>query len=93
MTSTITLGKGGRLVVPKSVRDLLGLREGARLKIKAGSGKMEVVPEVEAVRIEMRDGFPIILGGPPRKRGDIVRAIKAGREEVDERRTANRRRS
>ena len=91
MTSTIVLGKAGRLVVPKSVRDLLGLREGTKLKIKASSGKMEVVPEVEEVRVEMRDGFPVIVGGPPRKRGDIVRALKAGRESLEERRAVRRR--
>ncbi len=90
MTSTITLGKAGRLVVPKSVRDLLGLHEGSRLRVKAMSGKFEVAPEPENVRIEMRDGFPIILGGPPRKRGDIVRAIKAGRDEATERVTSRR---
>ena len=81
MTSTITLGKAGRLIVPKSTRDLLGLREGAKLRLKTLAGKFEVSPELEVVRIEMRDGFPVILGGAPRKRGDIIRAIKAGREE------------
>lgn len=85
MTSTITLGKAGRLIVPKSTRDLLGLREGARLRLKTLAGKFEVTPEPAAVRIEMRDGFPVILGGAPRKRGDIVRAIKAGREERQDR--------
>ena len=90
MTTTITLGKAGRLVVPKQVRDQLGLHEGSRLKIKTRAGKMEVVPEVEAVRIEMRDGFPVILGGPPRTRGEIVRAIKAGREETQSPRTTRR---
>ena len=90
MTSTITLGKAGRLVVPKSMRDLLGLREGSRLRLKALAGKFEVAPEPDNVRIEMRDGFPVILGGPPRKRGDIVRAIKAGREERQDRVTPRR---
>ena len=93
MTSTITLGKAGRLVVPKAVRDLLGMREGTKLTLKTSPGKLEVLPEVEEVRIEMRDGFPVILGGPPRKRGDIVQAIKAGREEGELRQTAPRRRS
>lgn len=84
------MGKAGRLVVPKSVRDQLGLREGSRLRVKTLAGKFEVAPEQEEVRIEMRDGFPVILGGPPRKRGDIVRAIKAGREERQEHLTSRR---
>ncbi len=91
MTSVITLGKAGRLVVPKSVRDLLGMKEGTKLTLKTSPGKLEVVPEVEEVRIEMRDGFPVILGGPPRKCGDIVRPIKLGREEGEGGRNARRR--
>lgn len=90
MSMTITLGKSGRLVVPKVIRDMLGLREGARLRIEAADGKFEAIPEPEAVRIEMRGGFPVILGGPARKKGDIVRAIKATRSERDTRTAARR---
>ncbi|HEY1081050.1 MAG TPA: hypothetical protein VGE29_02250 [Prosthecobacter sp.] len=64
---------------------MLGLREGARLRIEAADGKFEAIPEPEDVRIEMRGGFPVILGGPARKKGDIIRAIKASREERDNR--------
>jgi AbrB family looped-hinge helix DNA binding protein len=55
MTATITLGKAGRLIVPKSTRDLLGLREGARLRLKTLAGKFEVTPEPAEVRIEMHE--------------------------------------
>jgi AbrB family looped-hinge helix DNA binding protein len=81
MSITITLGKAGRLVIPKAIRESLGLREGSRLRVEAAGGKFEAVPEVDDVEIQMRDGFPVICGGPPRKKGDIVKAIKAGREE------------
>lgn len=80
MSITITLGKAGRLVVPKAIRDSLGLREGARLRLEMSGGKFEAVPEPDDVRIEMKDGFPVIRGGPPRKKGDIVKAIKADRD-------------
>lgn len=85
MSITITLGKAGRLVVPKSIREDLGLREGSRLKLDVQGGKIEAVPEADTVRIEMKDGFPVILGGPPLKQGDIVRALKADRDGRDER--------
>lgn len=85
MSLTITLGKAGRLVVPKSIRDDLGLREGSRLKLEVQGGKIQAVPEPDAVRIEMKDGFPVIQGGPPLKRGDIVRALKADRDAREER--------
>ena len=93
MSTTITLGKAGRLVVPKAIRDIMGLHEGARLRIEAVGGKFEATIEPEAARIEMRSGFPVIVGGGPREKDDIVRAIKAGRDECDERLSSTRRRS
>jgi AbrB family looped-hinge helix DNA binding protein len=81
MSVTITVGKAGRLVIPKAIRESLGLREGSRLRVESAGGRLEAVPEPDEVEIQMRDGFPSICGGPPRKKGDIVKAIKAGREE------------
>lgn len=81
MSTTITLGKAGRLIVPKAIRDIVGLREGARIRIEAVGGKFEATVEPEEARIEMRGGFPVIMGGRPREKGEIVRAIKAEREE------------
>lgn len=85
MSITITIGKAGRLVVPKTIRDSLGLREGSRLKLEVRGGKIQAAPEVDAVRIEMKSGLPVILGGPPLKPGDIVRAIQADRDASDAR--------
>lgn len=90
MSITITLGKAGRLVVPKPIRESLGLREGTRLRIEASAGKFEAIPEADDVRIQIRDGLPVISGGQRRKKGDIVRAIKAGREERTDRVLARR---
>ncbi|MDE0836081.1 MAG: AbrB/MazE/SpoVT family DNA-binding domain-containing protein [Akkermansiaceae bacterium] len=47
---TITLGKSGRLVVPKAIRDSLGLREGRRLKLEIQGGKIEMDPETECLK-------------------------------------------
>ena len=78
---TTTLGKAGRLIVPKAIRDIVGLHEGARLRIEAVGGKFEATMEPEEAWVEMQGGFPVIVGGRPRKKGDIVRAIKEEREE------------
>jgi AbrB family looped-hinge helix DNA binding protein len=91
MSITITLGKAGRLVVPKAIRESLGLREGTRLRLESSAGKFEAIPEPDDVQISVRDGFPVISGGRPRKKGDIVKAIKAGREERTDRILAHRR--
>ncbi len=90
MTITTVLGKAGRLVVPKQIRESLGLREGVRLRIEVSAGKFEATPEPDELRIEVRDGLPVISGGAPRKKGDIVKAIKAGRDEVADRALARR---
>lgn len=91
MSISITLGKAGRLVIPKAIRESLGLREGSRLRIESAGGKFEAVLEIDEVEIQMRDGFPGICGGPPRNKGDIVKAIKAEREERTAQRLARRR--
>jgi AbrB family looped-hinge helix DNA binding protein len=85
MSITITLGKSGRLVVPKAIRDSLGLHEGSRLKLEVQGGKIQAVPEPDPVNIGMKGGFPVIQGGPPLKRGNIVQAIKADRDARDKR--------
>ncbi len=85
MSVTITLGKAGRLVVPKAIRDSLGLHEGSRLKLEIQGGKLLAVPEPDPVTINLKDGFPVIQGGAPLTRGTIVNAIKADRDARDER--------
>lgn len=85
MSITITLGKSGRLVVPKAIRDSLGLHEGSRLKLEIQGGKIQAAPEPDPVNIGMEGGFPVIQGGPPLKRGIIVQAIKADRDARDKR--------
>lgn len=85
MSITITLGKSGRLVVPKAIRDTLGLREGSRLKLETQGGKIEAEPESDPINITLIDGFPVISGTPTLPKGATVAAIKAGREEHQQR--------
>ena len=83
MSITITVGKAGRLVVPKVIRESLGIREGSRLRLHVAGGTLEAVPEADAVRMVLKNGFPVIHGGPPLQEGDIVKAIQADRAERD----------
>jgi len=85
MSITITLGKAGRFVVPKAIRDSLGLHEGSRLRLEVQGGKLQADPEPDPVMIETKDGFPVIQSGPPLKPGTIVQAIKADRDARDQR--------
>lgn len=85
MSVTITLGKSGRLVVPKAIRESLGIHEGSRLKLEIQGGKLQAAPEPDPVDISLKDGFPVIRGGASLKRGVIVHAIKEGRDNRDAR--------
>jgi AbrB family looped-hinge helix DNA binding protein len=80
MSVTITLGKSGRLVVPKAIRDSLGLREGSRLKLAIQGGKLEAEPEADEMDIDLSSGFPVIRAKSTRKGLSAVEAIKADRE-------------
>lgn len=59
---TITLGKAGRLVVPKPVRDRLHLREGSRLKVEVGDDAFSCSAEDEPVKLERRGKRRVIVG-------------------------------
>jgi AbrB family looped-hinge helix DNA binding protein len=78
MSTTITLGKAGRLVVPKSVRERLHLREGAKLRLEVVADRLEMTPEVEEVAIEMRGKRRVVVGW---EGFDAVKAVEATREE------------
>lgn len=47
-----TIDGAGRIVVPKAIRDLLGLTAGQKLDIRAGDGRLEIeiAPTAMALR-------------------------------------------
>ena len=60
-----TIDTTGRIVVPKALRDELGLRGGQELEITARDGHLEVdVPSVE-MRLEDRDGIASAVPAEP----------------------------
>jgi AbrB family looped-hinge helix DNA binding protein len=60
-----TIDKAGRIVVPKALRDLLGLRPGAELDIAAVDCGLEIRPAPTAVRLEERDGVFVAVPERP----------------------------
>jgi AbrB family looped-hinge helix DNA binding protein len=82
---TITIGSAGRLVIPKPLRERLGLREGGRLRVEVSAGVLQLEPLPDEMKIDEEDGFPVIRGGAARGKGRVVDAIKAEREARDER--------
>ena len=82
MITTITIGKAGRLVVPKALRDRLHLREGSRLRVDVVEDKLELTPEEDEVKIEKRGKRRVIVGW---KGFDAAKAVNEMREEYMDR--------
>lgn len=76
-----TIDKAGRLVVPKPIREAMGLRPGAQLTIDYVDGKIEIdyAPVDSWVRIA-EDGLPIIETSSDAPQFDDD--IREGREEI-----------
>jgi AbrB family looped-hinge helix DNA binding protein len=51
-----TIDAGGRVVVPKDVRERLGLRPGSRIVLTEVEGRLEISPATTAVRLEEHQG-------------------------------------
>lgn len=49
-----TIDKAGRVVLPKELRDLLGLRGGEALEIREVDGRIELEPVPTTIRLEDR---------------------------------------
>ena len=82
MSTTITIGKAGRIVVPKALRDRLHLREGSRLRVAVVEDRLEFTPEEDEVKIERRHGLPVITGW---KGFNAAKAVNEMREDYMDR--------
>jgi bifunctional DNA-binding transcriptional regulator/antitoxin component of YhaV-PrlF toxin-antitoxin module len=88
MSMTVTMNESGLVAVPESVRKLFGIKgpaqveldletDGVRLRFPSA----QAGEDVPVARVEYRDGFPVIVGTPPLSDEDVVRAIKADRDD------------
>lgn len=68
----VTLDKYGRIVVPKPVRDRLGISEGTDLVVEIEEGRLVLRPVPESV-LEERDGLLVSTADVPP--GVDVRAV------------------
>lgn len=51
-----TIDAGGRVVVPKDVRERLGLRPGSRVEMREVEGRLEIYPATTPVRLVDQGG-------------------------------------
>lgn len=61
----ITIDSAGRLVVPKSIRDELGLRGGEELEIVERDGRIEIEPVPTPMRLVDRGGVLVAEAEDP----------------------------
>ena len=60
-----TIDKAGRIVVPKSLRDAMGLEAGQEVELTLTDGRIEIdVPAID-VRLERRDGLLVAVPTEP----------------------------
>jgi AbrB family looped-hinge helix DNA binding protein len=52
-----TIDAAGRVVIPKPLRDELGLRAGIEVELTLRNGRIELEPVSKPVRLVERDGF------------------------------------
>ena len=70
---TATLDRFGRIVIPKSVRDSLGLKPGTVLAIEQRDDRVVLRPTDRSPMVEMKDGVLVFTGEAAEDLADAMR--------------------
>lgn len=73
-----TLDRFGRVVIPKAIRDILGLKPGELLKVEQSDDEIVLKPWREEPPIKMKDGVLVYTGTAT---GNLMEAVRTHREE------------
>ncbi|MFT4233953.1 MAG: AbrB/MazE/SpoVT family DNA-binding domain-containing protein [Microbacterium sp.] len=57
---SLTIDRAGRLVVPKRLRDAMGLQPGSPLRADLIDGRLVIEFEPQQAKVEVEDGLPVI---------------------------------
>jgi AbrB family looped-hinge helix DNA binding protein len=55
-----TIDKAGRVVIPKKIREAIGLKPGTELDVRLCDGRIEIEPEPLPIRLVERDGLLVV---------------------------------
>jgi AbrB family looped-hinge helix DNA binding protein len=67
----------GRLVIPKALREELGVHGATDLELTAADGRLELTVADVPAHIEERDGFPVIVTDRPMEPMSVAEARTA----------------
>ena len=82
----LVVDKLGRVVIPKKLRDRLGLHPGAHIEISECAGTLVLKPMEESVgKLVMRNGVLMHTGSKPVGDMDVGRLLARLRDERDQR--------
>jgi AbrB family looped-hinge helix DNA binding protein len=81
VNAIVEIDKAGRIVIPKKMRDALRLKQGSRLRIESAGERLMLEQDFPEPRLEIRDGFPVLVGGPPISTEEVNEIIRQGYEE------------
>lgn len=75
-----TIDSGGRILLPKALRDSLGLTPGSTVDVSAYGGGITLIPGGRTAEVvETEDGRLVGRGSKPITEEDILALIDAGR--------------
>jgi AbrB family looped-hinge helix DNA binding protein len=64
-TMKTTIDRAGRIVVPKALRQALGLQPGSEIELRAADGRIEMEPAPLEVRLERKGGLLVAVPTRP----------------------------
>lgn len=79
----IEIGKSGRVVLPKKLRERLHLHEGTELEVEELEDKILLKPVQKRAEIINKGGWLVARTGTPLSKDSILETIQKMREERD----------
>lgn len=81
-----TIDGAGRIVVPKALRDAMGLAPGSKLRVDLVDGRLQIAFAPVQFELSQRDGLPVLTSDrgenvPPLTDALIREVLEEGRDE------------